>query len=67
MQAFSDYFKRQIELLAEAIAMALGKGGYGPNQAAADELDAAIAAGTGLHASLLVRLDPSSVGSLATS
>lgn len=64
MALVTDYFKRQIELLAAAIASAMGKGGYGPDQEAADELDAAISAGTGLHTALLVRLDPSSVVTL---
>jgi hypothetical protein len=60
----SDYFQRQIQLLAEAIASAMGKGGYGPDQQAAEALDRAISAGTGLHAGLLVKLDPSSVVTL---
>lgn len=64
MTVVSDYFRRQIELLAQAIASAMGQGGYGPDQRAAEELDRALAAGTGLHASLLVRLDPSSVVTL---
>jgi len=59
-----DYFERQIQLLAEAIARAIGKGGHGPNREAADELDTAIASGTGLHASLLLKLDPTSVVTL---
>jgi hypothetical protein len=57
----ADYFRRQIEILAAAVARAIGKGGHGPDRQAAEELDHAIAAGTGLHASLLLRLDPTSV------
>ncbi len=64
MAFVSDYFQRQIQLLAEAIASAIGKGGYGPDQQAAEALDRAISAGTGLHAGLLVKLDPSSVVTL---
>ncbi len=64
MSYLADYLRRQIDLLAAAIARAMGKGGNGPNREAADELDGAIAAGTGLHASLLLKLDPGSVVTL---
>ena len=64
MSYLTDYLERQIHLLAEAIARAIGKGGHGPNAQAADELDAAISSGTGLHAALLLKLDPSSVVTL---
>lgn len=64
MSYLADYLRRQIELLASAVARAMGQGAEGPDRAAAEELDRAIASGTGLHASLLLKLDPSSVVTL---
>lgn len=64
MSYHADYLRRQIDLLAAAIARAMGKGGYGHDREAAEELDSAIAAGTGLHTSLLLKLDPTSVVTL---
>ncbi len=60
----TDFIRRQIELLAAAIAHALSRGDQGPNREAVSALDDALAAGTGLHAALLVRLDPTSVVTL---